>query len=50
MTSPDRNGEIFVGRGDHTISFSRSRLANRHGFGHWRNFGTGKTVTLAGAG
>ncbi|MGB6757919.1 MAG: helicase HerA-like domain-containing protein, partial [Xanthobacteraceae bacterium] len=44
MTSPDRNGEIFVGRGDHD-QFLALALANRHGLATGAT-GTGKTVTL----
>jgi uncharacterized protein len=44
MTSPDRTGEIFVGRGDHD-QFLALALANRHGLATGAT-GTGKTVTL----
>jgi len=44
MTSPDRSGEIFVGRGDHD-QFLALALANRHGLATGAT-GTGKTVTL----
>jgi len=44
MTSPDRNGEIFVGRGNHD-QFLALALANRHGLATGAT-GTGKTVTL----
>jgi uncharacterized protein len=42
--SPDRNSEIFVGRGDHDQFFALA-LANRHGLVTGAT-GTGKTVTL----
>ena len=44
MTSPDRSGEIFVGRGDHD-QFLALAFANRHGLATGAT-GTGKTVTL----
>src|SRR6202158_58248 len=44
MTSPDRDGKIFVGRGDHD-QFLALALANRHGLATGAT-GTGKTVTL----
>src|SRR5207302_7716425 len=44
MTSPDRDGKIFVGRGEHD-QFLALALANRHGLATGAT-GTGKTVTL----
>src|SRR5438105_6076184 len=44
MTSPDRDGKVFVGRGDHD-QFLALALANRHGLATGAT-GTGKTVTL----
>src|SRR6202047_4840452 len=44
MTSADRDGKIFVGRGDHD-QFLALALANRHGLATGAT-GTGKTVTL----
>jgi hypothetical protein len=44
MTSPDRDGKIFVGKGDHD-QFLTLALANRHGLVTGAT-GTGKTVTL----
>src|SRR5246127_3446492 len=44
MTSPDRDGKIFVGRGDHN-QFLALALANRHGLATGAT-GTGKTVSL----
>lgn len=44
MTSPDRDGKIFVGRGDHD-QFLSLVLANRHGLATGAT-GTGKTVSL----
>ena len=44
MTSPDRDGKIFVGKGDHD-QFLSLALANRHGLATGAT-GTGKTVTL----
>jgi uncharacterized protein len=44
MTSPDRDGKIFVGRGDHD-QFLALALANRHGLATGAT-GTGKTVSL----
>jgi uncharacterized protein len=44
MTSPDRDGKIFVGKGDHD-QFLSLALANRHGLATGAT-GTGKTVSL----
>jgi DNA double-strand break repair helicase HerA and related ATPase len=44
MSSPDRDGSIFVGRGDHD-QFLSLALANRHGLATGAT-GTGKTVSL----
>jgi uncharacterized protein len=44
MTSPDRDGEIFVGKGERD-EFLSLALANRHGLATGAT-GTGKTVTL----
>ena len=44
MSSPDRNGMIFVGKGDHD-QFLSLALANRHGLATGAT-GTGKTVSL----
>ena len=44
MTSPDREGRIFVGKGDHD-QFLSLALANRHGLATGAT-GTGKTVSL----
>jgi DNA double-strand break repair helicase HerA and related ATPase len=44
MTSPDRDGKIFVGQGDHD-QFLSLALANRHGLATGAT-GTGKTVSL----
>src|SRR5437868_6222822 len=44
MTSPDRDGKIFVGKGDHD-QFLSLALGNRHGLTTGAT-GTGKTVTL----
>jgi DNA helicase HerA-like ATPase len=44
MSSPDRDGMIFVGRGDHD-QFLSLVLANRHGLATGAT-GTGKTVSL----
>jgi uncharacterized protein len=44
MASPDREGMIFVGKGDHDQFLSLS-LANRHGLATGAT-GTGKTVSL----
>ncbi|HEX3502053.1 MAG TPA: helicase HerA-like domain-containing protein [Xanthobacteraceae bacterium] len=44
MTAPDRDGEIFVGKGEHD-EFLSLALANRHGLVTGAT-GTGKTVTL----
>jgi len=44
MSSPDRNGLIFVGKGDHD-QFLSLALANRHGLATGAT-GTGKTVSL----
>src|SRR5262250_2943371 len=44
MSSPDREGMIFVGKGDHD-QFLSLALANRHGLATGAT-GTGKTVTL----
>src|SRR5215470_11589120 len=44
MSSPDRNGMIFVGKGDHN-QFLSLALANRHGLATGAT-GTGKTVSL----
>ena len=44
MTSPDRDGKIFVGKGDHD-QFLALALANRHGLATGAT-GTGKTVSL----
>jgi len=44
MRSPDRNGMIFVGKGDHN-QFLSLALANRHGLATGAT-GTGKTVSL----
>src|SRR5690242_13997389 len=44
MSSPDREGLIFVGKGDHD-QFLSLALANRHGLVTGAT-GTGKTVTL----
>ena len=44
MTAPDRDGEIFVGKGEHD-EFLSLALANRHGLATGAT-GTGKTVTL----
>src|ERR1700738_1291668 len=44
MTSADRDGKIFVGRGDQD-QFLALALANRHGLATGAT-GTGKTVTL----
>src|SRR6266568_4528031 len=44
MTSADRDGKIFVGRGDHD-QFLALALANRHGLATGAT-GTGKTVSL----
>ena len=44
MASPDRDGLIFVGRGDHD-QFLSLALANRHGLATGAT-GTGKTVSL----
>ena len=42
--APDRDGEIFVGKGEHD-EFLSLALANRHGLATGAT-GTGKTVTL----
>jgi DNA helicase HerA-like ATPase len=44
MASPDRDGTIFVGKGDHD-QFLSLALANRHGLATGAT-GTGKTVSL----
>ena len=44
MSSPDRNGMIFVGKGEHD-QFLSLALANRHGLATGAT-GTGKTVSL----
>src|SRR6516165_8969656 len=44
MTSPDRDGKIFVGKGDHDQYLAQA-LANRHGLATGAT-GTGKTVSL----
>ncbi|HEY4738234.1 MAG TPA: helicase HerA-like domain-containing protein [Xanthobacteraceae bacterium] len=44
MSGPDRNGLIFVGKGDHD-QFLSLALANRHGLATGAT-GTGKTVSL----
>src|SRR5690242_7923311 len=44
MTSPDRDGMIFLGKGDHD-QFLSLALANRHGLATGAT-GTGKTVSL----
>jgi len=44
MTSPDRDGKIFVGKGDHD-QFLTLAVANRHGLATGAT-GTGKTVSL----
>jgi uncharacterized protein len=44
MTSPDRDGKIFVGKGEHD-QFLSLVLANRHGLATGAT-GTGKTVSL----
>jgi len=44
MTSPDRDGKIFVGKGDHDQYLTQA-LANRHGLATGAT-GTGKTVSL----
>jgi DNA helicase HerA-like ATPase len=44
MTSPDRDGKIFVGKGDYD-QFLALALANRHGLATGAT-GTGKTVSL----
>jgi DNA double-strand break repair helicase HerA and related ATPase len=44
MSSPDRDGMIFVGKGDHD-QFLSLALANRHGLATGAT-GTGKTVSL----
>jgi DNA double-strand break repair helicase HerA and related ATPase len=44
MSSPDREGQIFVGKGDHD-QFLALALANRHGLATGAT-GTGKTVSL----
>jgi DNA double-strand break repair helicase HerA and related ATPase len=44
MSSPDRDGTIYVGRGDHD-QFLSLALANRHGLATGAT-GTGKTVSL----
>jgi DNA helicase HerA-like ATPase len=44
MTSPDANGKIFVGKGDHD-QFLSLAIANRHGLATGAT-GTGKTVSL----
>ena len=44
MASPDREGMIFVGKGDHD-QFLSLALANRHGLATGAT-GTGKTVSL----
>ena len=44
MSSPDRNGMIFVGKGDHD-QFLLLALGNRHGLATGAT-GTGKTVSL----
>jgi DNA double-strand break repair helicase HerA and related ATPase len=44
MTSPDGNGKIFVGKGDHD-QFLSLAVANRHGLATGAT-GTGKTVSL----
>src|SRR6516225_8343774 len=44
MSSPDRNGMIFVGKGDHD-QFLSLALGNRHGLATGAT-GTGKTVSL----
>jgi DNA double-strand break repair helicase HerA and related ATPase len=44
MTSPDRDGQIFVGKGEHD-QFLSLALANRHGLATGAT-GTGKTVSL----
>ena len=44
MSSPDREGMIFVGKGDHD-QFLSLALANRHGLATGAT-GTGKTVSL----
>jgi uncharacterized protein len=44
MTSPDRDGKIFVGKGEHD-QFLSLALANRHGLATGAT-GTGKTVSL----
>src|ERR1700752_5203244 len=44
MANPDRDGKIFVGKGDHD-EFLSLALANRHGLATGAT-GTGKTVTL----
>jgi uncharacterized protein len=44
MTAPDRDGEIFVGKGERD-EFLSLALANRHGLATGAT-GTGKTVTL----
>lgn len=44
MMGPDRDGKIFVGRGDHD-QYLELALANRHGLATGAT-GTGKTITL----
>ena len=44
MTNPDRDGKIFVGKGDGD-QFLSLALANRHGLATGAT-GTGKTVSL----
>jgi DNA helicase HerA-like ATPase len=44
MSGPDRDGQIFVGKGEHD-EFLTLALANRHGLATGAT-GTGKTVTL----
>jgi DNA helicase HerA-like ATPase len=44
MTSPDRDGKIFVGKGDHD-QFLTLAVANRHGLATGAT-GTGKTISL----
>jgi len=44
MTSPDRDGKIFVGKGEHD-EYLTLALANRHGLATGTT-GTGKTVSL----
>ena len=44
MTSPDRDGKIFVGKGDHD-QFLTLAVTNRHGLATGAT-GTGKTVSL----